>query len=76
MSEVYHLIVHLDDKTTDLYFEDQDTADRTAKYLEFVAERTKKPIRIEAIVQEVYSRETTIEKLVMALNFGFYLGPN
>ena len=76
MLKVFHLVVHLDDKTTDLYFEDQDTANRTIKYLEFLAKSADKPIQIEAIVQEVYSRETTIEKVVMALNFKRFLGPN
>jgi ribosomal protein L1 len=76
MSEVYHVVVHFNNKKFDLYFDDQETAENIAMFLEFMAENAKKEIKVEYIVQEVYSKETTIEKLKIGLMFGEFLGPN
>lgn len=76
MSQVYQLVVHWGEKKSDLYFEDKDTAERVAEFIRFMAKDHPTPIRIEAIEQEVYSRETAIEKIIMGLNFGTFLGPN
>lgn len=76
MTEVYHVIVHFNNKMFDLYFDDQDTAENIVIFLEFMAKNSKKEIRVEYIVQEVYTRETTIEKVKIGLMFGEFLGPN
>lgn len=76
MNQVYHVIVHFNNKKFDLYFDDQETAENIAMFLEFMAENAKKEIKVEYKVQEVYSKETTIEKLKIGLMFGEFLGPN
>lgn len=76
MKQVYHVIVHFNNKKFDLYFDDQETAENIAMFLEFMAENAKKEIKVEYIVQEVYSKETTIEKVKIGLMFGEFLGPN
>ena len=76
MKQVYHVIVHFNNKKFDLYFDDQETAENIAIFLEFMAENAKKEIIVEYIVQEVYSKETTIEKVKIGLMFGEFLGPN
>jgi hypothetical protein len=76
MSQVYHLVVHWGEKKSDLYFEDKDTAERIADFISLVAKDSPIPLHFEAIEQEVYSRETTIEKVTKMLNFGLAFGPN
>jgi|GEM_PF-6561998 len=76
MSQVYHLVVHRGEKKSDLYFEDKGTAERIADFISLVAKDSPIPIHFEAIEQEVYSRETTIEKIAVILNFGLGFGPN
>jgi hypothetical protein len=73
---VYQLAVHWREKKSDLFFEDKDTAERTAEFISIMAKNGSVPIRIEAIEHKVYSRETAIEHIVKGLNFGFFLGPN
>lgn len=76
MEQVYHLIFHFDNKKTDLYFVDQETAEDTAKIIKEMAKKARKEIKIDAIIEEVYSRETINEKIEIGLRFGEFLGPN
>tara|TARA_R110002050_G_scaffold992_1_gene6803 strand:- start:1289 stop:1519 length:231 start_codon:yes stop_codon:yes gene_type:complete len=76
MSQVYQLAVQWGEKKSDLFFEDKETAERTAEFINLMAEYGSTPIRIEAIEHKVYSREVAIEHILKGLNFGFFLGPN
>lgn len=76
MSQVYHLIFHIDNKRTDLYFKDQETAEDTAEIVKEMAKKACKEIKIEAIIEEVESKETINEKIAIGLRFGEILGPN
>ena len=76
MSQVYHLVVHWGEKKSDLYFEDKDTAESVVEFISLMAKNGPIPLRIEAIEQEVYSRDTAIEKISVMLKFGLGFGPN
>jgi len=69
MKKVFHLNIKLEDIDFDLYFEDQDTAERTVAMLEgSLTNKAKKLLKITANVCEVYSKDTAMEQIL--LGFG------
>ncbi|WP_157624656.1 hypothetical protein [Sunxiuqinia dokdonensis] len=76
MSQVYQLAVQWGQNKSDLFFEDKETTERTAEFVNLMAEYGSTPICIEAIEHKVYSREVAIEHILKGLNFGFFSGPN
>jgi len=68
MKQVFRLIVQIEDFEADLYFEDQDTAEKTLDFLSnLLTDKAKRKLNIVAEIHEVYSKDTAIEQIIKSL---------
>jgi len=68
MKEVFHLNIKIGEIDSDLYFEDQDTAESVAGWLnENLTKDAKKLLKITATFHEVYSKDTAMENILFGM---------
>ena len=68
MKQVFRLIVKIEDIDVDLYFEDQNTAEKTVDFLtKQLTDKAKRKIKFVAEVHEVYSKDSAIEQIMQNL---------
>ena len=76
MKTIYQLIIRTDGKRTDLFFEEQDTADKTADFFIEAGKKVGQEIEIERNIAALHTRESAIDQLMTGLMFRKFLGPN
>ena len=65
MKKIFQLSIQIGSKHSDLYFEDQATAEYTFDLLmKILTDEAKKEIKIEANFHEIYTREMVNEQLI------------
>ena len=65
MKQVFHLNITIEDIKVDLYFEDQDTAERMMNFMnEVLTKKAKKKLKVVAQIHEVYTKETAVEQIM------------
>jgi uncharacterized protein with ACT and thioredoxin-like domain len=75
MKKIFQLSIKIGSKNSDLYFEDQETAEYTFDLLmKMLSDKAKKEIKIEANFHEIYTKEIITEQLlgILGLTVGEY----
>ena len=68
MKQVFRLIVQIESLNVDLYFEDENSVEKTVDYLtNQLTDKAKKKIKFAAEIHEVYSKDTAIEQIIQNL---------
>lgn len=68
MKQVFRLIVQIEDFESDLFFEDQNTAEKTLDILSnLLTDKAKKNLHVKAEIHEIYSKETALEQILKGL---------
>ncbi len=68
MKQVFQVNIQIGDINTDLFFEDQASAENTVNLLvNMLNDKAKKHFKVEAFIHEVYSKETASEQILMGL---------
>ena len=75
--KVFRLNIKFQDKNFDLFFQDQDTADRMIAFLnEGIVKKSDVEITITPTIEKVLSREDTIEDIIKGLSIIGMFGEN
>ena len=68
MKQVFRLIVQIEGLKVDLYFEDENSVEKTVAFLSNqMTDKAKKKIKFAAEIHEVYSKDTAIEQIIQNL---------
>jgi len=77
MKKVFQLSVQFKNISTDLYFEDKETAENTAEFLKtMLIDKPNEELKIKASIHEVLSKESAAEYIKKGLLLSLFGNKN